>query len=290
MNGGLPRRSVWSHPQESIHCPAIPQKTHASTVSAAENHASLGESQFYRRAARWRQFGMRDRSHRGDCYGFVEERSVKISGMKGFRFSLWSMFLGVAAVAIVCAALVKPTAAWAIAFQAAALGVLTFALLAALVYERSAARAFWIGFAVVGWGNPGLELFPLSELSISDEISEWLMDVIHPSLPPIAPPPPAYPVPALPVALLNALAQAGTIAPYGEIPDPERAADVDPADPVPPQPSAYDTIEARRVFPHLVAWIWPLLLGFVGGVVAQQLYLRRERLAARQAPHGSGPS
>jgi hypothetical protein len=57
------------------------------------------------------------------------------------------------------------------------------------------------------------------------------------------------------------------------------------AGPVPPQPAAYDDVEkARNAFPYLVIWIWPPLFGFVGGIVAQQLYFRRERVAARSGP------
>lgn len=157
--------------------------------------------------------------------------------MKGFRFSLWSMFLSVAALAIVCAALVKPTFAWGMAFQATALAVLNFAVLAALVYERGAARAFWIGFAVVGCGNLGLHRIQLSEISLTNRISDRLMDVIH-----------AYPPGA--------------------------------AFPPPLDSAAARILAARSAFQYLVVWIWPLLLGFVGGVVARQLYLRRERLTA----------
>lgn len=200
----------------------------------------------------------------GVCYGFSEEPRVRIAEMKGFRFSLWSMFLGVAAVAIVCAALVKPTAAWAIAFQAAALGVLTFGLLAALVYERGAARAFWIGFAVVGWGNLGLHRLQISEVSLTREISERLKDAIHP-----------YPPPNNPSD-----GQAGAAEKF--IPGaPGYWRNSDPAtEPV---------LFARDAFSHLDVWIWPLLFGLTGGVVAQQLYLRRERLAARAKPSGSRP-
>lgn len=185
--------------------------------------------------------------------------------MKGFRFSLWSMFLGVAAVAIVCAALVKPTESWVIAFQAVALGVLTFALLAALVYERGAARAFWIGFAVVGWGNLGLHRFQISEVSLTREISERLIDAIHPY-------PPSDPEPPLegPVS--------PTFDPYGDVPKAVTATAV-----------GFDVHVARNNFQYLTFWIWPLLFGFAGGIVAQQMYARRERLAARVSPSGSGP-
>ena len=202
-------------------------------------------------------------------------RAGRMAGMKGFRFSLWSMFLGVAAVAIVCAALVKPTTAWAMAFQATALGVLTFALLAALVYERSAARAFWIGLAVVGWGNLGLQRFQLSEIRLTHEISERLMDAIHPYPPPSAstPAPDAYPPPADPAVEQPPAGGYPSFNPYGSAPD----------------PATQRINQARGEFSVIVVWIWPLLLAYVGGVVAQQLYLCRERLAARPSPSASGP-
>jgi hypothetical protein len=161
--------------------------------------------------------------------------------MKGFRFSLGSMFLGVAAVSIVCAALVKPSVMWAMILQASSLGILTLAILAALIYERGMARAFWIGFAVVGWGNLGWHWSHFSELSVTGEITEWLMNAIHPELPPAA---------------------AATI---------------------------YLDSAARTLFPYIIVWIWPALFGFVGGLVAQQLYLRRERLAARPPPGETKP-
>jgi hypothetical protein len=59
----------------------------------------------------------------------------------------------------------------------------------------------------------------------------------------------------------------------------------------PPQPTAYHDIqEARNAFPYLAIWIWPSLFGFVGGLVAQQLFFRRERLAAKPSPSGSRSS
>ena len=189
-------------------------------------------------------------------------RAGRMAGMKGFRFSLWSMFLGVAAVSIVCAALVKPTQMWAMAFQAASLGVLTFAILAALVYERGSARAFWIGFAVVGWGNLGWQELHLPLDSLTGEVSEWLMEVIHPD-----------PAPLDPAALQPPSVMTD---PFSHV-----------AEPAIPAASAIQ--DARNTFSYLVFWIWPPLFGLIGGVVAKQLYLRRERLAARPSPSSSGP-
>ncbi|HEV7224892.1 MAG TPA: hypothetical protein VGN42_19465 [Pirellulales bacterium] len=148
--------------------------------------------------------------------------------------------------------------------QVASLGILTFAVLASIVYERGMARAFWIGVAVVGWGNLGWQTIHFSELSVTGEISERLMEAIHSEDPPV--PPAAGP----------SQAAATTMNPYD-------------ADPAPSPPSSYDRANAKALFPYIAVWIWPLLLGFVGGMVAQQLYLRRERLAAKLSPHGSGP-
>jgi hypothetical protein len=196
--------------------------------------------------------------------------------MKSFRFSLGSMFLGVAAVCLACAALVKPNWIWVLTLQAASLGVLTLALLAALVYQRGAARAFWIGFAVVGWGYLGPQRLHLSEVSVSGQVSEWLLDVIHPYPPPSASPPPLDPMTGQP-GVAEGFDPDGQEAPY--------LATAPIAGPVPPQPAAYDDVEkARNAFPYLVIWIWPPLFGFVGGIVAQQLYFRRERVAARPGP------
>lgn len=202
--------------------------------------------------------------------------------MKGIRFSLGAMFLGIAAVCLACAALVKPNWVWVLTLQAASLGILTVALLAVLVYERSAARAFWIGFAVVGWGYLGLQRLHLSEVSVSGEVSEWLLDVIHPYPPPGASPPPLDPMSGqLPGAAFD---------PYGEAPDAATAMDLNVVGPMPSQPAAHEVEAARNAFPYLVIWIWPPLFGFVGAVVAQQLYYRRERLAAKPSPNGSGSS
>lgn len=193
------------------------------------------------------------------------------------------MFLGIAAVAIVCAALVKPTAAWAMAFQAAGLGILTFALLAALVYERSAARAFWIGFAVVGWGHLGLHRFPLSEISLIDEISERLKDAIHPY---------SASDPELPLDPGAGLREEGAVSSgldsYGDVPKAITVTEVE-AGRAASLLVRFDVHVARDNFQFLVFWIWPLLFGFVGGIVAQQMYARRERLAARASPSDSRP-
>ncbi|HEV3020947.1 MAG TPA: hypothetical protein VGX76_00710 [Pirellulales bacterium] len=76
--------------------------------------------------------------------------------MHRFRFNLLTLFAFVVAVAVACAALARPSQLWLAVVSAASLASLFYAVLAA-AYGRNARRAFWVGFAVVGWGYVALE-------------------------------------------------------------------------------------------------------------------------------------
>lgn len=67
------------------------------------------------------------------------------------RFSLRQLMGFVAVVALACAALARPSPLSASIVFTLALGALFVALLGA-VGRQGAARVFWIGFAVTGWG------------------------------------------------------------------------------------------------------------------------------------------
>lgn len=156
--------------------------------------------------------------------------------MKNFRFSLWTMLAAVAAIAAVCAALARPTMLSAWGVEALSFGMLVLAVLASLVYQRGSARAFWIGFAVVGWGKLGLEKLHMQYFTDwTIQVSYLLMDFVHPAQPLV--PGPFAPSPA--------------------------------------------NQSVRNFFYHSAFWLWPLILGIIGGVVAMQLYLRDERRTAR---------
>jgi hypothetical protein len=76
--------------------------------------------------------------------------------MHRFRFNLLTLFGFVAAVAVACAALARPSQLWLVVVSATSLASLFYAVLAA-TYGRNARRAFWVGFAVFGWGYIALE-------------------------------------------------------------------------------------------------------------------------------------
>jgi hypothetical protein len=67
-----------------------------------------------------------------------------------FSFSLASLLASIAAISIACAALVYPTRLWASVISSSTLAVLSLAVIAAATL-RGPARAFWGGFAFIGW-------------------------------------------------------------------------------------------------------------------------------------------
>jgi hypothetical protein len=160
--------------------------------------------------------------------------------MPRFRFSLLTLFGFVAAMAVVCAALARPTMLWVTVIQGFAFGCLFFSVLAAIYGQRSS-RAFWVGFAVVGWGYIGAQQFLLIDVAERPTllISSHLQTLIHP-----------------------------TKTTIGGVPVTNGRG----------QPLAINGIEINA-FLKVVGWLWPLLLGFIGGMVSRHLYLRRERAA-----------
>lgn len=67
------------------------------------------------------------------------------------RFSIKWMLIGIAGVALACAALVSASDLWAAIVYAATL-VCLFVAIVGTAFRRGRHRAFWTGFAVFGWG------------------------------------------------------------------------------------------------------------------------------------------
>jgi hypothetical protein len=171
--------------------------------------------------------------------------------MHTFRFSLLTMFGSVAVVALACAALATPSQLWLVIVSASSLACLFYAVLAA-TYGRAAKRAFWFGFAVVGWGHIFLEwqripLFLPTELA-ADRLSTLLHDK----------PMPDY------AAWMNT--RLGDAPPVGSAVSVGDYVQVWSTAPPPP-----GQINAE-MFEQIVKWLWSPLLGFVGGLVALRLY------------------
>jgi CHASE2 domain-containing sensor protein len=72
------------------------------------------------------------------------------------QFSLRVMLTLVAVIAIICEALIRPSAMWFVVIATASLGCIMFAVLAA-VYGSGLVRAFWLGFAIASLGQLGME-------------------------------------------------------------------------------------------------------------------------------------
>ena len=67
------------------------------------------------------------------------------------RLSIAGLMVAVAGTACGCAALARPSRFWAGAATLVMLGGLAASLLGA-AFRRGQARAFWVGFALFGWG------------------------------------------------------------------------------------------------------------------------------------------
>jgi hypothetical protein len=155
--------------------------------------------------------------------------------MPRFRFSLLALFGFVGVTAVVFAALASPNESWLMITKGLTLGCLFFSALAG-IYGHRVGRAFWVGFAVVGWGYFVVqqEFEPPQDLP-TGRISDRLQRLIHPD---------------------------GPLIQLGDSHNP------------PIQPANWLKL---LWFKMILTWLWPLVLGFVGGLIACHLYLRRER-------------
>lgn len=102
--------------------------------------------------------------------------------MNWFRFSLKGLLSFIAVVSIACAALAKPSE-----FSASMTGVMLFACLffalLAAIYGKPLHRAFWLGFAIIGWTWFGLELLsrPTRLTLPTAQLSSYVENWIHPA-------------------------------------------------------------------------------------------------------------
>jgi len=251
----------------------------------------------------------------GRCRPVQGDQSITEAAMQRFRFSLLAMFGFVAVVAVGCAALAKPSQLWLVVVSALSLASLFYAVLAA-AYGRNAKRAFWLGFAVVGWGYVTLEWKEASSVAPTEFLTNRLQAVIEGSAasspprnvygnwsmsPPVAtlPPEPMDAYAAEPASIgVPAESEAETIM----VPsDPGTTAGLATNDGLAPSsagtfgystPSLYVpytpslTDLDMTAFRQIATWLWSILLGFAGGLVTLRLYHRREHQDVQVAPTG----
>ncbi len=89
------------------------------------------------------------------------------------------MLCFVAVAAIACRAFFHPSAIWRAVIQSAGISLLFYAVFAAVLYRRRHARAFWIGFAIVGWGLLAADRLATADVSLS-KVTSSLTERLHP--------------------------------------------------------------------------------------------------------------
>lgn len=215
--------------------------------------------------------------------------------MSKFRFSLLSLLLATAAAAVGCAALANPTDVWSLIVTNSCFAVLSVAVLAA-IYGYAGCRAFWVGFAVIGWGYLAVgwrneddgQTFVTSRLlnwlaeQTLAESSEALLSIPPSGTPPV---PIAFTAPTV-VNPASGIAPPVTVGFDFNVPataSPVQQAGSYIAVPTAPIVGPAVDPQALSRLMSIGHSLWALVFGFAGGVVARAFYFRRERLAARAA-------
>lgn len=189
------------------------------------------------------------------------------------RFSLRQLMGFVVIVAMACAGLARPSPLTASIVFTFAVGTLFVAVLGA-VGNRRAARAFWIGFAVTGWGYLWVAHWPdEDDWSIT---SPWELQTKGPLLTTkllrtafdaFHPPPPSPPGGR---GFFSVPPQRGSTAEVplllGQIGGGIRR--------TAPPPPTFDYEAMQTAFFRAGHALWALVLGYLGGHLTQYFYLR----------------
>ena len=199
--------------------------------------------------------------------------STAIKSMRWFQFSLRSLFALTALMAVGLTALKFSTHGWAIAMTTITAALLLFAILQA-IHGRDSARPFWSGFAVCAGGYLAMLLFlgtsqsgALGRNLPTGEFLDFLFLRFNP----------------------EAGQYGGGLDGGGPYPDPFGGPVPDPFGlPPPPQTSEHDitdrltkdeleSLQSRRVFfPRIGHSMFTLLIGWMGGLVAQGIASTRK--------------
>lgn len=90
--------------------------------------------------------------------------------MLGLRFSLRSLLGAVTFVALALASLLQPWRSWCPSLVLTGLLALMLLAIPCSIFARERLRAFYAGFAIVGWGYFLLAFVPWIELSIGRQL------------------------------------------------------------------------------------------------------------------------
>ncbi len=164
------------------------------------------------------------------------------------RFSIAALMGIVVVCAVGIAALRYASELWENILFTLTLGLLAFALLGA-IYRRGPRRAFWVGFALIGWGYLLLGFGPWCAEQVRPHlITTWLVDRLYPSIAPSE---------VIGVDFDFKVATSSTPSQKGLSPHVYLLA-----------------TNSREPFQRIGQCLWALLLAFVGGRIARRLFLQ----------------
>jgi hypothetical protein len=197
--------------------------------------------------------------------------------------SIRAMLVIVAFIALACVALARANHIWASLMFTASLAVISFAVLAA-TFRRGAKQAFWIGFALFGWGYLWMAHWPDDPSSGLNGAPRWqlqqdsngtlattqLLNYLYNEwLPTIREPPPPAPRGGYGGFGGGGFGGGG----LGSVP---AGFAFGGAGGVAPPPLVVIDYPAPHEFMHVGHSLFVIVLALVGGLIAVQLYRSRE--------------
>jgi hypothetical protein len=193
------------------------------------------------------------------------------------RFSLRQLLGLVTFVAIACGGLVRPSPTSASAIFTLTLAVLLVAVLAA-VGRKGSQRAFWIGFAIAGWGYLWLAHWPDDERYFTNRswelqtngplLTTKLLRLAHNAL---HPPPD------------GGFGGGGFFSiPVEQTGGPARALGLPFAQFSPPRPMPVDYEANLNAFMRIGHSLWALLFAYLGGLLTRYFYDTRPALVKKE--------
>ena len=219
--------------------------------------------------------------------------------MKRLRFSLLGLLGVIALIAVACAALRSASEIWGSAAFTLTVAAL-FVALVGVIFRQRASRAFWGGFALLGWGYLLLVFGPWFKDNVSQQLlTTKLLDYLQPKLQRSTTTPAVFSTPVT-AAGVNGWTASGI--PASGIPWPANTgAGVAPANtdldgdgipdvyvtrtaPAPTwtSPTTFTTMAAITLpspqhFMQVGHSLWALLIASAGGLLARYFYDRRAR-------------
>jgi hypothetical protein len=194
-----------------------------------------------------------------------------------FQFSIKALLGLTVFVALGCAALLNASEWWASAACTVTLAVLLIAVLAS-IFRWGPRRAFWLGFAIVGWAYVLLTFWPAPDPSLVCQrhlLTTKLTDWAYYKVLPLVRTPPKEPAPLPPIIPPPAGGYYGGPVGYNvRNQSTVTLTAVPPAAPASAPPPAF--YPDHTDFLTVAEWLWALVLAMLGGLLARFLYATGE--------------